>query len=177
MRNGFVNAGAKLPATRFASRRSPGWLSIALVVALPCCLVIGAMALRKDKYYRSSNADFNDSRGPAKVASEPIAKGATPTLQPTQHIEAEVITIRSTGFEPSEITRPKGPFVLAIENRSGLQAMQLRLDSVGVARLLDFQMPKTKHDWNDRLDLPPGKYVLSDAYHPDWACSITITAK
>lgn len=141
--------------------------SIAVVTTLLC---FGALAIRS--YTHASSSAIRE-----KSTTAMSGASVNRMTQSSERLEAEVITIRPTGFEPSEITRPIGPFVLAIENRSGLQAMQLRLDRVGVARLLDFEMPRPKHDWNNRLDLPPGRYVLSDAYHPDWACSITITAK
>jgi hypothetical protein len=69
--------------------------------------------------------------------------------------------------------------VLAVENRSGLQAVQLRLDRVAGAgvRLRDVQMPRAKHDWKDALDLTPGSYALTEANHPEWVCNITITSK
>ena len=99
------------------------------------------------------------------------------TTQQSENVEAEVITIRPTGFEPQEITRPKGLFLLAVENRSGLQTIQLRLDREAGARIRDPQFPRNKHDWKDRLDLPPGRYILSEAYHPLWSCVLTVTAK
>src|SRR5258707_9850968 len=35
-------------------------------------------------------------------------------------IEVELITVRPTGFEPKEITRPPGRFLLGVDNKSGL---------------------------------------------------------
>src|SRR6266513_5248600 len=37
----------------------------------------------------------------------------------TDKLEVELVTLQASGFEPLEITRPKGPFVLVVEDRSG----------------------------------------------------------
>jgi hypothetical protein len=29
--------------------------------------------------------------------------------------------------------------------------------------------------WIEQFNLPPGDYVLTEANHPDWKCSITLT--
>lgn len=89
-------------------------------------------------------------------------------------IEAEVITIRPTGFEPASITRPKGLFLLAIENRSGLRTIEVALDNEGGSRFYAERLRMDKHDLAQGLDLPPGRYVLREAGHPAWSCIITI---
>ena len=115
---------------------------------------------------------------PARVsAAGPLPARAAAAQPPASAVKAAVVTVRPNGFEPSEITEPKGLFVLAVENRSGLQTIQLRLDAVTGNRINDRPIPRNKHDLAQALDLPPGQYVLSEAYHPDWRCTITITAK
>lgn len=57
-------------------------------------------------------------------------KGTNPTSiqqgqRPGNHLQAEIVTITPTGFEPSEITRPQGRFILAVDNRSGLNEVHL----------------------------------------------------
>ena len=98
------------------------------------------------------------------------ATGEVPT-------EVELITITPRGFEPKEITRREGPFVLAVENRSGLQGVQLRIDRDAGPRLHDAPFPRARHDWHAPTNLTPGRYVVSEAYNPDWSCVITITPK
>ena len=89
--------------------------------------------------------------------------------------EIEVITIRPAGFEPQEITRPKGPFGLAVENRTGLENVILRLDREGGGRLQERQVTRKELNWKQRVNLPPGTYTLTEANNPDWVCRITIT--
>lgn len=175
MINGFVEGAC--PSNRFTRRRKAGLLAV--VVSALCC-VIAALVVSGNDRSRLSNPGVNDTtRRARRGMADAIVVAATATAaQQVQRVEAEVITIRPIGFEPREITRPKGLFLLAVENRSGLQTVQLRLDrEVGGPRLRDVQMPRNRHDWKDAFDLTPGRYVLTEAYHPEWICSITITSK
>lgn len=90
-------------------------------------------------------------------------------------LEAELITIRPTGFEPSEINRPPGRFFLSIEDRSGSDSSDLSLSSEAGARLLEVHTSVESPDWSDVLNLPPGTYLLTEAGHPEWVCRLTIT--
>lgn len=97
------------------------------------------------------------------------------TERPSQRAEVEVLTVRPHGFEPKEITRPRGPFLLAIANRGEFKDMDLRLDRVTGGRLHQVRMPKGDVNSNEVIDLPPGQYLLTEADHPEWSCRITIT--
>lgn len=103
--------------------------------------------------------------------SQPAAK-ATKATTPV-----EVVTLTRFGFEPSQITRPKGPFILAIENRSRV-SLDVHLDR-GAAkdasnRLITAPLPQNRPDKTNALDLAPGTYVLTDDNHPAWRCQIVI---
>lgn len=91
--------------------------------------------------------------------------------------EAEIITIRPTGFEPAAITRPRGEFLLVINNRSGLEEINWRLDREAGGNLRDVRIHDGKSRSGNFEDLPPGSYVLTEANHPDWTCRITITSR
>jgi len=103
---------------------------------------------------------------------------AAPTQRrrPIANFESEVITITPHGFEPREITRPEGQFLLLIDNRSGLAATSLSLTREAGPRTHEMRVPRDEPNWSDIVDLRPGHYVLTEADHPGWACSITITA-
>lgn len=94
-----------------------------------------------------------------------------------EEIEVEVVTVRESGFEPREITRPQGPFMLAIINKSGAAELALRLDTVQRNRVHEVRLPKGRIRWHQRLDLPTGDYVLSEQNHPDWICRLRLTAR
>jgi len=85
--------------------------------------------------------------------------------------------MRPRGFEPTEITRPAGRFILVVNNRSWLEEIELRLEREDGNRVREVRRHKNKPDWRDVVDLPPGQYVLKEANHPDWACRITITSQ
>jgi hypothetical protein len=89
-------------------------------------------------------------------------------------VETELITIRPNGFEPAEINRPAGEFILVVENPYG-QTANLVLSREAGERLNEMRSSKEQPDWNDLVDLRPGRYLLTETNHPDWICRITIT--
>src|SRR3954451_17114443 len=91
-----------------------------------------------------------------------------------QPSEIELITLRPAGFEPAEVTRPKGAFVLFIDDRSGRGESSLVLQRVNGGQLRVIGLPRKKSEWNDVVDLTPGTYVLRDASNSELRCQITI---
>ena len=89
-----------------------------LFLALLLVLVSGALIL----------AHWN--RGDVPTAGGVMAQGQSPQTP----LQAELITVTPAGFEPAEITRPQGRFLLAIDNRSGLDEIDFHL---APARLRD----------------------------------------
>lgn|SRR5262249_22618582 len=121
---------------------------------------------------RSWLTPINVTRDLTPAATQ--SQAATPKPTP---LRAELITITPRGFEPAEITRPKGRFLLAVDNRSGLDEVTLRLDRVAGNRLHEVRVPRKELDWSEVFDLNPGQYVLTEANNPRWACRFTITAQ
>lgn len=97
--------------------------------------------------------------------------------RPIADFEAELITITPHGFEPREITRPQGRFLLMVDNRSGLAATALALTSEAGQRTREMRVPREEPNWSEPVELPPGRYVLTEAEHPRWSCRITITTQ
>jgi hypothetical protein len=91
-----------------------------------------------------------------------------------QPSEIELITLRPAGFEPAEVTRPKGAFVLFIDDRSGRGESSLVLQRVNGGQLRAIGLPRKKSEWNDVVDLTPGTYVLRDASNSELRCQIII---
>jgi hypothetical protein len=91
--------------------------------------------------------------------------------------ESELITVTPHGFEPREISRPRGRFLLMIDNRSGLAEFSPRLSREAGPTLTNINLPREEPDWSELLNLPPGRYLLTEANHPRWSCLITITAQ
>ena len=92
-------------------------------------------------------------------------------------LEVELITATPSGFEPASLTRPQGRFILAIDNRSGLDQLDLYLDRDTGARLNTALSRKGKLKWRDVVDLQSGRYVLRSANDPNWRCDINLTPK
>jgi len=90
-------------------------------------------------------------------------------------IKAEVIALRPHGFEPVQLTRRKGQFLLVVLNRSGVWEANYQLDRLAGNRLHEAKVPREKLDWHQVVDLTPGDYVLKETNHPGWICKITVT--
>ena len=90
-------------------------------------------------------------------------------------LEAELITIFPRGFEPAEITRPPGRFLLVIDDRSGLDEIILGLERQGGQSVHGFRMTRNELELTKVVDLKPGVYILREARHADWTCQLTIS--
>ncbi len=88
--------------------------------------------------------------------------------------EIELITLRPAGFEPAEITRGKGAFVLFVDDRSGRENSSLVVQRINGGQLRVIGIRRNKSEWNDVLDLTPGSYILRDASNSELRCQITI---
>jgi hypothetical protein len=145
-----------------------------VAVSIACCVGAGLVV--------DGHGNREDSATSRRL-SGPVLRPPTMQLvagdQPRSTLEAELVTIRPAGFEPADITRSKGLFLLAIENRSGIDGINVRLDKEAGSRLRQIPMSRLKQNlnWSEGLDLPPGSYILSEADHPEWICRITITAR
>ena len=107
----------------------------------------------------------------AAVTVEPL-RG--PDAMRQREVEAEVIALRPSGFEPQEITRPGGRVLLAVSDQSGLDGVVLRLVKGGrTAR--EVRLRRGRRLWRKVVELTPGEYALTEASHPEWVCRITIS--
>ena len=94
---------------------------------------------------------------------------------PQEAMEAELITVLPNGFEPAEIRRPAGKFLLAIDNRSGLPEINLSLVRVAGNSVQDLRIRREKPDLRKVVELGPGAYLLTEANHPGWIGRLIIT--
>lgn len=155
-----------MPHTRFTRTRS-GRVKLTLVVTV--CILLAGAAFAAKFHLTAAHAVSAAAPSPPTIAAPP----ADPA-----RLESEHITIRPSGFEPAEITRPAGRILLSVNDRSGLDSLDLRLNVENVRRLFEARVPrdtKGRHEWRQVVTLPPGRYVLTEAGHPDWVCRITIT--
>lgn len=148
----------RLRATRFS-------LLIAALTIIG--LTVSAWALLSTRIQASPSAPTVKAESVVPVPRQGSSK--------RESVEAEVITILPTGFNPSTITRPHGRFLILIDNRSGSNEIALKLDRVAGHRLRAVRLTKEELILRQIEDLPPGEYLLTEADHPDWVCRVTIT--
>jgi|SRR5262245_201103 len=97
------------------------------------------------------------------ASTEGSVQSAAQDKPPVSLLEAILITLQPHGFEPAEITRKAGQFLLAVDNRSGVHEPEFRVDRVTGNRVHDKKMAKGRLAWRQLVDLPPGNYVLTEA--------------
>ena len=157
---------------RHRSNKLPAFLKVTLLVALVG--TIAAITLARRSIFPSTVL----SSAPVSAAKKEVASAASTQRQrPIANIEAELVTVTPHGFEPQQITRPLGPFLLMLDNRSGLRQVNLHLSREAGARLRDVPVPREEPNWSEVVALPPGQYLLTEADHPGWVCRVVITAQ
>jgi hypothetical protein len=113
------------------------------------------------------------------IPVEPIAIAAQTQKAQANPVQVELFTLHPHGFEPAQITRPKGRFVLAVDNRSGVGEVQLQLHRVvgndKQEKVVEKRTSRKQLDWGQLIDLRPGRYALSEVGHEEWVSFITIT--
>ncbi len=98
--------------------------------------------------------------------------------------EVEVVVISPIGFEPKEITRPKGAFILDVVNLSGLDQLnvEVTIDSANGQNpaekpVYSGTVSLDRQDWNVKANVPPGRYQIVEANHPNdlnWILTVNI---
>ena len=132
--------------------------------------VTGAARLRWPRPTRIRQPELKRLQPAMKTAAEQESRKIVT-------IETQRVTLRRTGFEPSEFTRHKGPFLLSVDNVSELGEMNFQLFRQNGTTEREIRHRQDKFRLRQVVDLNPGRYVLTEANHPDWRCEITITAQ
>lgn len=113
----------------------------------------------------------------APETTTPGAATAPPVSPPAaqSEVEAEVIVLRPTGFEPEEISRPAGRVLFAVDNQSGVDELVLRLEAEDGNLLHETRAARRTNVLRKVVNFRPGVYTLTEANNPEWRCRITIT--
>ena len=77
-----------------------------------------------------------------------------------EQFDVELVTATPTGFEPAEITRQQGRFLLAVDNHSALNDLDLYLERETEGRVNVGLSRRGKLKWREVLNLPLGHYFL-----------------
>jgi hypothetical protein len=96
-----------------------------------------------------------------------------------QHANVErgnvaIIALQPSGFDPEKIIGLGSPFVLSVDNRTGLEDILLVLSDPAGNKLREIRLLR-RRKWKEVLNLPSGRYTLTEAGQPDWICQITVT--
>ncbi|MGH9962651.1 MAG: hypothetical protein ACREBC_36975 [Pyrinomonadaceae bacterium] len=153
---------------RFGRIRASAALTAAAVVALGAATAASALLLRP--------AAAKRSLWPGSVRVDAVSSVIEQSPS-RQRLQAELVTLRPSGFEPADLTRPGGQFLLAVNNQSGLEDLTLWLERSDGVREREVRFVGLRLRWRERVNLPAGNYRLRVAGHPEWVCRITLTAR
>lgn len=98
----------------------------------------------------------------------------TPQAKKDQKLEIEAVTITPDGFEPQQLERTAGPFVLSVTNQSGIDTLNVRIETEQHQRFREKSLPLLARYWRERIDPPAGKYVITEENHPEWMLTLII---
>ena len=136
-------------------------------------LALGAVSLSALVFAHGGTRTASTQSGPANPTGTTTQGPALPSTR----IEVETFTLRPNGFEAARITRPKGLFLLAVDNRSRVPDLVFELSDVVGNQPAGKRMRGRELRWRQLVDLPPGDYVLTVARHPQWRAQLRITPR
>lgn len=82
------------------------------------------------------------------------------------------VELSANGFAPAEIQHSPGTFAIAVENKTPSEEHTLRLKADDGTVLHEFVIQKGSSAWS--VNLPTGRYVLTEVSNPHWTCLIVV---
>jgi hypothetical protein len=113
----------------------------------------------------------------AHVASPPVRSNSVALLSmglATPAAGELFITINDAGMTPTSATVSGGIVHLRIENNSGREAITLRISRESGGLVREVSMPEHTRELNTEVEIGAGRYVLTEASTPAWACQLTV---
>ncbi len=165
----------------FTKKRSL-WLVLTLTLTLTSVVVFSfARSRAKEANTRVelpvttvNQMQWRNEMGVMDISQDPPAQPSPRAFNRDNVMEGESFTLTPRGFEPGEVTRDGGPFVLNINNRSGLRSVEFLLTQENGSEVRNVQISKGKLYWRGVVNLPPGRYKLSEVSRSDWVCHLHI---
>jgi hypothetical protein len=151
--------------------------SIIRVYILIIIALIGAMACG---YWLFSSDTNREAHPELATFTVPLSANITAKSQSQNNkLGVEALVLTPIGFDRTEITRPRGKFLLVIESRLGLYEPSLELSrlngNASIEKLKAGVLKKEQRNWVEELDLQPGEYVMNETSKSSWSCKLTIT--
>lgn len=140
------------------------------ILGIGVSIICAAMSLSARAYKRAPGSEPGAVNSGA--ASQPVRNPSA--IPVSAGLQVERVAILPSGFEPEEIARPAGPFLLAVDNATVFSEASLTLSHEGGSAVAAANLPQRKMQWREVVDLTPGYYLLTDAKHPGFVCRITI---
>ena len=101
------------------------------------------------------------------IAPVPVSLQAGPQRPNVERGNVAIIALQPSGFDPEKIIGLGSPFVLSVDNRTGLEDILLVLSDPAGNKLREIRLLR-KRKWKEVINLPSGRYTLTEAGHPDW---------
>src|SRR5690242_8166384 len=135
----------------------------------PIALVFTAVAAVSIPFIgRAENIWPSSRTNPTKLESSPVKEAAAVEDLP-QVISLEVTP---SGFDSSEITAPRGKFLILLHNRTGRRDLSFWLARENQGRIAESEAQK--RDWKAQVQLNPGAYIIGETNHPQWKYTIRV---
>lgn len=139
-----------------------------VLLAVAVLVFSGLIVVARSAFTKSARAE---TPAPAQELGGVDAQSKPEGTRVTSH----VLTVTQRGFDPAEVSWPKGRIFLTVDNRSNVSELELHLDRESGGRVKEMN-PRTKKERSAGvLDLHPGEYLLTEANHPGWVCRIKVT--
>ncbi len=100
--------------------------------------------------------------------------GSRQQPQLTNRVSAANVAFTIRGFEPDALTVEHQDLLMTIVNKSGFINAKFQLDRETGGKVHEVSFQNARHRAKQFLKLPPGRYILREASHPNFSCNITV---
>jgi hypothetical protein len=180
---GFMN-GKRGVGVRRNNHPSRSRRLIASSVVIAAVVLVGLGTLAHNK--PATPIAIKEAAGPAPFIPRGGRAAGVAVQTDTPRVEVEVVVLTPEGFQPAGIMRGLGPFILQVDNRTGIEQIEFTIlqqggnidgptgGGSGGGMIASATIGGGQIDWNSEYDLASGMYVLGVTGHPEWACPIII---
>jgi hypothetical protein len=96
---------------------------------------------------------------------------------PAAQADTVVTALSPSGFTPNQVSHPASAFNLKVRNQSGEHQVTLQLSDADGKKVAGARLTEKVGEWSAPLNLTAGTYTLSETSHPNWTCTVNVTAQ
>jgi hypothetical protein len=122
-------------------------------------------------FSRAENVESSLRRD--SIISDFGAAKETTAIQTQAELQVLAFEVTPSGFNPSETTIHQGKCLILLRNRTGRRDLTFWLARENGSRVSESE--QQKRDWQTKVQLDPGTYVLGETNNPDWKSIIRVT--